>query len=524
MPDTTCAVFAADVSLDSERIHRFVVGEDASPRPLTAAAAAQELGDDFAEFVLLRDIFPQTSEETIAAIKDAVPANHRLKNQMSFVLGEGSQIAFTADTGDLNRSIRFLVTLGATSNGPPEGPDILISAFHPRQTGVELMAWDHRTSGFNYYRSMGQPSAWVFAGNSRHALREPTQGKGPFESHKSGALLMKELKVPWVHWDSSFAHIFATAFGPDDDRRLHPWFTKKEPGGAYAFEFEVARPAIARWAKARFEALRATAGPIDRPGRVIEQIVTTPTINIVSSARESVSAAAAADPVDLPATFFVDADGLAEVGLEGPPQFTVPGTIYADALRAFDARLADGNGFSRPGDTHFAFAVPERAHEDVVVLREALTMGLVSRRLAACLLMTDFPNPIFSERRAALLAHVPPSAVVTDGASLFSQEMADAILAAATVAPDGAGEREFADRWAVGENFDAEFNRILRTYYEAISARLATQEGFDGYFRLAESRRHRVRQTMPIFEFPLLFATTNIPPGALSMRPDGSVG
>lgn len=519
----TCAVFARDVSLDTEGIHRLVVGEDQDPRPLSTAGAADELGDDFATLVLLQGAFPQSAEETVEAIKEAVPAGHRLRDQMTFVLGEGSQIAFSDQSAAIERSIRFVVTLGATANGPPEGPDILVSVFDPRQTGIELMAWDHRSGGFNYYRSMGRPSAWVFAGNSRHALVEPTEGKGPFESHKSGALLMKELKVPWVHWDSSFAHINATAFSPDDERRQHPWFTNKQPGGAYAFEFEVARPAIARWAKARFEALRASTGPIERPARIIEQVVATPTINIVSSIRESVAANMSTKPIELPATFFVDADGLAEVGLQGPPQFTVTGQIYAQSLQTFDVQLTDGGGFSQAGDTHFAFAVPERALEDVVVVREALAMGLLSRRLAACLLMTDFPNPIFSERRAALLAHVPPTAVVMNGGSSFSQETADAILAAAAEAPEGAPEREFAKRWAVGEDFDGTFNGLLRTYYDAVNAQLETQDGFDAYFQLAESRRQRVRDTMPIFESPLLFATTNIAPAALSMREDGSV-
>ncbi len=523
MSDVTCAVFAKNVSLDPVLVHRFVVGEDANPQPLSAAEAAGELGDDFATLVLLRGVFPQTAEETVDAIKAAVPEGHRLNDQMTFVLGEGSQIAVTPESAALRRGIRFLVTLGATSNGPPEGPDILISVFFPQQTGIELMAWDHQTGGFNYYRSMGRPSAWVFAGNSRHALVDPTEGKGPFESHKSGALLMKELKVPWLHWDSSFARIFATAFDPNDERREHPWFEAKEPGGAYAFEFAVARPAIARWARARFDALRLSPGPIERPARIIEQIVTTPTINIVSSVRESAAAAASADPVELPSTFFIDADGLGEVGLEGPPQFTVTGTIYARALRTFDARLDDDNGFVRPGDTHFAFAVPERALEDIVVLREALKIGLVSRRLAASLLMTDFPNPIFSERRATLLAHVPANALVTDGASSFSQEMADSILAAAAVAADGAAEQEFAERWEIGEDFDDTFNQLLRAYYDAVSSRLTMQEGFDAYFRLAESRRNRVRETMPIFESPLLFARTNIAPDALSMGADGRV-
>jgi hypothetical protein len=134
--------------------------------------------------------------------------------------------------------------------------------------------------------------------------------------------------------------------------------------------------------------------------------------------------------------------------------------------------------------------------------------------------MTDFPNPIFSDRRAALLQHVPPSATIIAGGSTFSQEMADAILAAAANSQPGSPEREFKDRWSVGDNFEAPFNQLLGAYYAAVSARLTTQEGFDDYFKLAESRRDRVRN-MPIFESPLLFAQTNLPPAALAMQPDG---
>ena len=61
----------------------------------------------------------------------------------------------------------------------------------------------------------------------------------------------------------------------------------------------------------------------------------------------------------------------------------------------------------RKGDTHFCFLVPERAFEDQAVLREAIEIGLVTKRLAACLLMVDPWNPIFSDRRRALLRHVP---------------------------------------------------------------------------------------------------------------------
>ena len=56
------------------------------------------------------------------------------------------------------------------------------------------------------------------------------------------------------------------------------------------------------------------------------------------------------------------------------------------------ARAGRHEGFDRPGDTHFAFLIPERAFEDQEVLRAAMRIGLVSPRLAASLLMTDFAN------------------------------------------------------------------------------------------------------------------------------------
>jgi hypothetical protein len=525
LPDTSCAVFAAvDLDLDSGRIHRFVVGEDAEPRPMSAAEAENELGDPFARLLLLRGTFPGTADDTVTAIRDAAPGGDRLRRQMSFLLGEGGKIPFEAGTASLQRGLRFVVTLGASTDGPPEGPDVLLSAFGPRSADIELMAWDGRRGGFNYYRAVGRRAAWVFAGNSRHALVDPTQGKGPFESHRSGAFLMKELKLPWVHWDSPESHILPTAFAEDDDRRRHEWFTQKQPGGAYTLEVAVARPAINRWARARFDAITANGGVIERPGRIMEQILTTPTANIVSSVRESRSTSPTPSSVGLPPTFFADVEGLRAAGLLTPPPFDVPDDIYQASLRRFEVRLSDERGFVQPGDTHFAFVVPERALEDQVVLREAVRSGLVTPRLAACLLMVDFPNPIFSDRRAALLAHVPETATVSDGASGFSQEMADAVVAAAETSPQASPEREFAERWAVGEDFLSAFDDLLARYYEAVRGRLGTQAGFDDYFALAESRRRRGIEEMPIFrENPLLFAHSNVPPARRAMRADGSV-
>jgi hypothetical protein len=124
-----------------------------------------------------------------------------------------------------------------------------------------------------------------------------------------------------------------------------------------------------------------------------------------------------------------------------PPRPFVPSTVYAESLRTFEVRLTDDQ-FRRPGDTHFAFVVPERAFEDTDTLREAIARGVLSRRLAACLLMVDFPNPIFSQKRQRLLEHLPDEAF-RQGAA-FSQSTSDAIRASAAATQPGTPEHGFA--------------------------------------------------------------------------------
>ena len=125
--------------------------------------------------------------------------------------------------------------------------------------------------------------------------------------------------------------------------------------------------------------------------------------------------------------------------------------------------------------------------------------------------MVDFPNPVFSARRRRLLEHVPATPI-DDGAEAFAETVADAILSSPEATRPG----------AVGGAFEEAFDALLERYYAAFAERLTTQEGFDDYMRLAESRRERVRG-MPIAESPLLFARANVPAGARAMRRDGTV-
>lgn len=513
-PHRSCAQLMVP-GLADDTIHRLVLGEDDRPVRLSSDDVIQTLKDPLATLALAQPPFPATAGDVLDALTRRAPAGSPLARQQFFLVGEGSQIA-RAPAARVERNLRFLVTTGSG----PEGPDVMVSAFHPDQGVVEVMAWDEVAGGFNFYRTMPNSRAWVFAGNSRHALSGPSRGHGPFESHVNGHFLMKELRFPWVHWHSPAATVSPSVLA-DQGLATHPWVQRLEPGGAYTLEDAVAKPAVERWTRARMSALTSGTSA-EGPRRLLEQLLGTLTVNLMSSRVSSAAAVSgAASSVDIPDSFFVDSATLSVLGLSLPAPFSVPADVYATALGRFGFRLEDGAGFSRPGDTHFAFVVPERAHEDVVTIRQAIENGVLSRRLVACLLMVDFPNPVFSEHRASLLNHVPGDEV-SQGADAFAQAMADAIMQSDAATTAGSPEHEFTGNWNVGEAFDDIFNNRLTAYYQAAAERLLTQDGFDEYTQLAETRRDGVR-AMPIAESSLLFATTNIPSATRRMTTAATV-
>lgn len=512
--DVSCSAFSQVDAPEQPSLLRFVVGEDTVPRPFTPEEMTIELGDPFAALLLAKGVFPVTADELLAAIDDATSPEDPLRAQRSFMVGEDGQLGLQAsDIDSTNSSIRFLVARGSA----PHGPEIVISASHPQTGLVELMAWDQVHLGFNYYRTVGGAGGWVWAGNSRHALKEPTRGKGPFESHPSGNLIMKELRLPWVHWDSFKAHIPRQVFPEGDVRLTHPWLTQLQ--GAETCETAVVMPSIVRWTNARFEMVAAGTTPLDH-FRLIEHIATSPTVNLASSSTES-AAAKLGSSIDLPPSFFVDAEALQALGLPTPPAFAVESQLYLSSLETFGFRLTDG-AFSRPGDTHFAFLVPERAFEDNEVLRQALVRGHITPRLAAAILMVDFPNPVFSRRRSQLMTSIPTMLSTTDGD--VSERIAGGILSASEQTAEDSPERDFAARWNLGEGaWKESFTRELDEYYSAIASQLGSQEGFNNFVRLAESRRNSVRDLPIGSEFRLLLPETDLDDAVLVMTESATV-
>lgn len=498
--------------LPAGQIHRFISGIDASPAVMSAKEVARELNDPFAVLLLRKGTLPTTVHELLAAIDAATGATDNLRSQMSFLIGEGSQIPWSPATASLDRGLRLAITRGTGVF------DILVSTDGGLTNAfLQVIGWDDQTGVFNYYEHRG--GAWAWAGNSTHAFDPRSRGQGPFDSHVNGSMVMKELKFPWNHWQSVAANIPAEVFAPDDPARNDPLITSRV--GAEKLQGQVVQPGVRRWTDSRFSKEVTSDGKLARTAPILEQLFTTTSVNLTSTGQES-GTVTKATTISLPESFFLDTDALSELlGLPGPPALTVSGEAYLNALASFEVALVDG-AFRQPGDTHFAFLVPERAFEDLDVVKKCLETKLLCDRLIGCVLMVDFANPIFSARRASLLAHAP--ATFNGPAGGLPEAIATEIAHAAAVTPPSSAENEFAALWALGDGWKPEAEKRLAAYYAALTSLLGTPSGFEQVFKLAQSRREQVMGLQLSEGRPLLFASTNIPAGPpLRMRPDASI-
>lgn len=90
--------------------------------------------------------------------------------------------------------------------GSPSAADIMVVGSSDTASNVaflQCLAWDPVNERFNFYARSRRgddetggaaPGLWVYAGNSTHAFAEGSRGRGPFDGHVSGSLVMKELE------------------------------------------------------------------------------------------------------------------------------------------------------------------------------------------------------------------------------------------------------------------------------------------------------------------------------------------
>jgi hypothetical protein len=135
--------------------------------------------------------------------------------------------------------------------------------------------------------------------------------------------------------------------------------------------------------------------------------------------------------------------------------------------------------------------------------------------------MVDFPNPVFSKRRAALIKYVPAAATI--GQDL--PEFVAAVERASADLPPNSAEAEFLANWRLPDDqWQLSFTKRIEEFIGHIRERLNSAAGFADIFRLAESRRREFRRR-PLAEFRLTTPMTNIPESALllELTEDGRV-
>jgi hypothetical protein len=508
-PGAAAAVTAAGEGggLRPGTLHRGVSGVDRGPVPMSTEQF-DGLRDPMARVFFLRGRWPMTLEEVLDGLTEA----GELPAQSVYLIGEAGQIPPHEAPG-LRRDFRFAITRAE----PGKDADLLVSS-DPGSVFLQVAAWDPEARVFNYYMRISP--AWVWTGDSWSALAPESRGKGCFDSHVNGSVVMKELKQPWSNWQSMSATI---QLAPEDPLRDNPLY--RQVIGAERLELTV-KGLIARWTAARLSTA-VTDGMVTHPDRLLRQLLTSTTVNLASTSVQSATVAASGQDLVLPLGFWLNADALLNdlglpVGAGNAP--SAPASLYADSVAAFGFRMEERvSGFARPGDTFFAFMVPEAAYEDNDVVRQAVERGLVPARFAASALMVDFTEPVFSPVRAHLMRYVPTSPVPV---STWCGDIATAVVDAARTLPADSPEAEFARNWAVPEaEWPEVFARRVDAYLEKVAARIRTASGFDDCVRLAESRRRTFKE-MRLNEFALTLPTTGIPADAprLRMHEDGTVG
>ncbi|UFH30391.1 hypothetical protein LNP04_10400 [Chryseobacterium sp. C-71] len=491
--------FSPTEAYESSKVFRFVLGIDSFPNPLKKEGI-EKLNDAFANLLLKKDIIPLTLNEVLTALD----RTNELPNQNSFLVADGGQIAWSPETNDLNRQFRLVISRNDTINDL----QILISAStltDSKTQFLQLISWDNIAKAYNFYERRGE--FWFWAGNSYHALTLPSRGQGPFDSHVNGAIVMKELKFPWIHWHSMTASINDDVLDPNDSLRNEKLWVHKS--GGQDFEIQIARPAITRWNNARLEKLTDANGILHNCMDFFRQIVTTTTINIATTREESGSIRADSN-VRIPETFFFNKDVLIdEIELEpliSPIHFK--GSDYLDSLIDFDFQIGDKE-FKFKGDTHFAFLVPEVSFEDVHLISILLSKNIVSKKFISSLLMVDFTNPIYSAKRERLLNYLPESSPIIENAieSAFLNNIKNSEESQIA----GSGEELFLSNYELPDDKWKEiFEKRIENYFNNLKHLLDSKDGFYEIIKLAESRRREFRKT-DLAEFRLTTPITNIP-------------
>ncbi|MFI5342868.1 MAG: hypothetical protein ACHQUC_01470 [Chlamydiales bacterium] len=464
-------------------LYHFIQGLD-TERKVLAKEDECKLQDPFANLILKRGRNPLSTNQLIQQLEKTNCHPNGLKNKKIFHIAEGGQIPASERTVEFYRSFRLAISI----NTKTVEAAIFISSgieldSHENDQALHVMSWDTTNSYYNFYQRFNK--VWIWVGNSHHAFQEETRHKGPFNGHINGGPAMKELHSPWSHWKSQSSGPMVADFFPSG----HPFLESHlyhgpDVKGAEDFE-QITLFAMHRWNHSRLEK-GIKQNVLHDAHSYFAQILDTTNINLISSP-DSSTPHSLARSIRLPRTFFANLDGFEKLDIVIDVQVVVSKEFYLGTLRDYHFVLPFGKSHIK-GDTYFAFLVPEVAGEDIDLLDQMVKKKIISKHLAACLLMVDFANPIYSKSRAQLLQYMPKDITIGEGGSDLDEHFLINIRNSGKHIEHGSPEKEFFQYWEK-QNWKSDFQGILIEYFNVLQEKISSLEGYQEVVRLAELRK-----------------------------------
>ena len=530
------------------KIYRFLEGQDSCLTPMSDSDI-EKLNDPFAKDVLRQGNYPRSAKGINDTIKEKLgyePA--------TYYVGEGAQIPTTVASRDLPRGLRYTVTWGANENDSKIMMAKLVSTNPETEplSLIEVMSFDDRTKTYNYYflrpqepdfeASENNPMVWAWTGNTSHAQKPQTIGQGCFRCHHNGVPIMREIELPWNNWQSQRATISST-FVPE-----------KVVGDAFFLQrrgAEVLEQVIRsnfqnyyrNWLRERIRKEGGTTN-ISDVDKMLRYLTTTTTVNFKSSDVQSDGHNTSPEGLDIDGvppkdTFLSDTLLQTTLGLEySSLSVKLPRKDYDEYLKNHEFKLVGTKGFLRDsekayeseGSTYFAFYLPQVAAEDIYVAQKLLQSKVVTPKFVAAVLMVDYKNPLFSDKRASLQQYAKEitSGKIVDGVSSVPGEFAAKVKekveenlnkqgAKPCNADDNfdacSAEEQFLYTWELPDDQWKELTKTrLQGYVDSV-ANLTEKERLYRLMGWSMQQRARFASTAPycnFFESRLLFPESNV--------------
>jgi hypothetical protein len=518
------------------KIYRIIDGLDKCITPLSDSDI-EKLNDPFAKGVLRQGIFPLLTEDINQAIVDKLGYSPTV-----YFAGEGAQIPTTVASREEPRGLRYNITWGPNENESK----IMLAKLAPATpktkslSFIEVVSFDDQSKEYNYYILEPQvdadnapPYVWAWAGSTSMARQPQTMGKGCFRCHHNGVPIMREIELPWNNWQSQRANISAQ-FLPEEVASENVFLQRR---GAEVFE-QVIRSNFQNyyrnWLGQRIRKEGGTTN-ISDVDKMLRYLTTNTTVNFKSSDVQSDPHNTSPEGLDIAGvppkdTFLSDTLLQTTLGLDySTLSVKFPRQEYDEYLKNHDFKLVGTKGFLRdsekayesPGSTYFAFYLPQVAAEDIYVAQKLLQSKVVTPKFVAALLMVDYKNPLFSDKRASLQKYAKQitSGKIVDGVSSVPGDFAAKVKETGAKACNAdnfdacSAEEQFLYTWELP---DEQWKQLTAKRLQGYVDSVANLEPNQRLYRLmgwSIKQRARFASTAPycnFFESRLFFPESNV--------------